>query len=435
MLSRFFSNLGPRLQLMLQALRPLGSHIALFAVFMVVYLGSGMKMKDTDMYIRDDVFFRADTERALKDLMGERTQAHVHTSGHPNFIIFHQPIGYVLREIIKAEIKGTKLIDRRRLASVLVTATAGAAAATLFYSLLLALGLPKLRAAIFTSVLGFSTSHLFFASTPETYIFSALGLIWVSLLAVRNGGSSAWWQLACVYACSNLTTNIALVGIWTLVRYRNEPSLKKWLFAVTISLVVTGLLMVALSCVQLFFYPQTLLFFIPSAVGRESGWLYWEHLQQPMLHTRVLLQHMGLSNIISPEPAATKPFGLAMASIESGTWEHFAPALPLHSFWLGVLLAGLAGLGRKVTQQPAVLAGIALLAFNFVFFFIFGHDRMLYCALWTANTVMIVAVGWESLIARLPKFNQALTAVLVLLVASQAWHNWAFLDKIMALVQ
>ncbi len=409
---------------------------ALFIFFFVVYFNAGEKLRDTPAYDRGDVFFRSDTRRAWRDMVGERLSPHPHTSGHPNFVIFHQPVGWFLTIAIKDAGDKVKKIDAAKTASICMTSAAGAGVVALFYLLLVTLQLPRLRALLFTSVLGFSTVQLFYASVPETYMFSALGLMGVALIACRPRVGGAWWHLTAVYAWSALTTNIVLVGIWAMVRHW-QPSCREWLRKVAVVMTVTVVLMVALNVVQRLIYPGTVLFFAAHSVAREAHWLYWERFQVPVETSRILLQHQWISNIIAPEAVKLHPFkpDEAMASIEAGTWDMFAPAWPLFGVWCLVLAGAAVSLFDRRFYTPVVLGGLGVMAFNFCFFFVFGHDRMLYAALWTSTAVLLVAAGWERLIQRMPVLSKPLAAVLVALISGQAWHNWQFLDKIAALVK
>ncbi len=413
--------------------------VLVFVIFLPVYLNSGLVLKDTGIYERDgnDHFFRSDTRRAFLDIAGDREANHRHTSAHPNFCIFHQPLGHIAQVQIKAANKGMKKVEAQVLASITLTATGGAASAAAFCAALLALGLSRTRALLFTGVLGMSTSHLFFASVPETYIFSALGICAVMWLALRKATAEGWWQLAALYCWSALTSNIVTIGLWSLVRHLGADW-KKLVIRVTLSLTLTATLLVGLNVIQRAIYPESEYFFHPQ---KQKGWIYWDHLQDAPRHTRILLQHILLSNITAPEPVASVPpiEDLAapvhkMASIEEGAWSTFAPAWPLHALWLLFIAGALASLGMKAMRTPAVLASLAVLGFNFCFFMIFGHDRMLYSALWTSTTVLLVALAWENISRRFTKAGIIITTALTLLLICQAWHNWHFLTKIVALV-
>ena len=407
---------------------------ALFVFFFAFYFNTGEKLYDTPVYDRGDVFFRADTRRAWRDMVGDRTSSHVHTSGHPNFVIFHQPVGYGLTVGIK-KVFGGKKLRASKMASILMTASAAAGTVTLFYLLLLANGIPVVRGVLFSCVLGFSTVQVFYGAVPETYVFSALGLTAVAFLACRRDLGEPWWQLAAVYAWSALTTNIVLIGIWALVRHWQRPLLA-CVRKVAVSIAITIALVVALNVVQRLIYPGTVLFFHSQSVAKESSWLYWENLQEPLKHARILLQHQWISNIIAPEPVRTFPFGpdAPMASVEAGTWDMLRPAWPLFTVWCMVLVYAATSLFNRRFYTPAVLGALGVMVFNFFFFFVFGHDRMLYAALWTSISVFLVAAGCETLLQRKPAMSKPLMILLMVLIIGQAWHNWHFLGKIAALV-
>ena len=406
----------------------------LFVVFFAFYYLAAQQLVNAPMYERDDVFFRADTSRALKDMTGERTQHHVHTTGHPNFVIFNQPLGNYLRDKIKHAHYGMGKAEAAKPASIIMTSLAGAGTVALFCALLLAHGLPPLRAGLFSAVLGCSATQMFYASTPETYGFSALGLTAVAFLASRRDLSERWWQAASVYAWSMLTTNIALVGIWALARFWQMP-LKTLVVKLVKVMAMTLALTVVISLIQAAIYPDTKMFFMPSSVARESTWLDWTRLQHPVENTRVLLQHLWLSNIIGPEPVRTIMFGKPMASIEAGQWETVLPSLPLLALWAVFLAATAVSLFQRAFYRPAILAGLGVLAFNFLFFFVFGNDRMLYAALWTSTSVFVVAAGVELRLQHRARLAPVANIALIVLVLGMGWHNWHFLGKLAAAVQ
>ncbi|MBX7207136.1 MAG: hypothetical protein K1X78_02385 [Verrucomicrobiaceae bacterium] len=410
--------------------------LVIFAVFFAFYFQAGGVLRNTAAYDRGDAFFRADTRRAWRDMVGDRLSAHVHTSGHPNFVIFHQPAGTALTSMVKKHWRCSKA-EANKTATMLMTAAAAAGTAGFFYLLLAANGVARLHSVLFTCVLGLSSVGIFYASVPETYVFSSLGLTAIAWLASRPGGTGEpGWQLAAVYAWSALTTNIVLIGIWSLARHWGRP-LKEWIRRVAVSTAISAALVVAVNLLQKLIFPGTVLFFASHSVAKESHWLYWERLLSPVETTRILLQHQWLSNIIAPEPEKTFPFGpdAPMASIEAGSWAMFAPAWPLFALWSLVLLGAATALLDRRFYTPAILAALGVMAFNFCFFFVFGHDRMLYAALWTPVSVFLVAAGTESLVRRAPALSKALPVVLAVLVVGEGWHNWQFLGKIAALVK
>lgn len=409
----------------------------LFAGFFLFYFSAAEILDQTPVYERLDVFFESDTRRVWRDMVGERLGKHSHSSGHPNFVILHQPVGWTLAAKLKKHMRGVSKMEAGKMASKFMTSAAASGVVVVFYFLLLAHQIPRQRAILFSCVLGFSTVQMVFSGIPETYIFSALGLTAAALVASRRDMSEVRWQVSAVYAWSALTTNIVQLCIWAVTRHSHLP----WRACIKRVIVATGIttaLMVLLNLAQAAIYPNCDLFFIPHSIARESSWLTWERFESPLEHARILFQHQWLSNIVAPEPVrimnAFRPTW-PTASIEAGNWEMLAPAWPLFALWC-VLLAGLvAALFLRRFYTPAVIAALAVMAFHFCFFFVFGHDRMLYAALWTSTSVFLVAVAWESLVKIRPALTKSLTALLCLFVTCEAWHNWHFLGKIAALVK
>jgi hypothetical protein len=408
----------------------------LFLLWIPIYWASSNVLKDSGVYVSDDVMFRADTKRAYHDMVGEREGRHHHTSGHPNYVIFHQPLGAALRAGQEMWDSKTLRRDSKKIASMLLSSTAGAGAVALLAALLLSIGMNRWTAALFACVLGFSTSHLIFASIPETYIFSALGLTSLGYLSANRDKSSRWWQLGAVYAASNLTTNLMNVGVWAMVRkWDVSSSFWLWIKRIAISVTASIALLIALNIVQRLIYPNTTLFFLPSAVAKESGWATLERLQNPVLHGSILLKHLFITNIVAPLPMIAKPFGIAMASIEEAGWPQMQSAAPLLGLWSAFLLLASAGLWQRDLRNPLVLGTVALLIFNAIFFLFFGHDRMLYTGLWTHLTVMLVAFGCHSATQVWPRLSKIQPWALAIFVCGQAINNWGFLHQVLAITK
>jgi hypothetical protein len=72
--------------------------------------------------------------------------------------------------------------------------------------------------------------------------------------------------------------------------------------------------------------------------------------------------------------------------------------------------------------------------FSALFFSVFGNDRMLYAAVWTPYTVLVIAAGWETWLRDRVKLSAVFASLLCVLVVAQTVHHLNFLDKIIALV-
>ncbi len=408
---------------------------ALAVVFLTLYQHTGLKLKESEMYERNDVFFRTDTQRAFNDMVGERTGSRGRTSVHPIFVMSHQPVGALLTDYYRTKPRMKKL-EATKLASIAMTSAAGTGTVLFIYATLLAMGIFTLRAVLFSAMLGASATQMFFSSAPETYIFSSLGLAAVAFCAVRSRTGNVWFQTASVYAVGCLTSNLVPVALWCTARHwLGWPGWWKLIRRVALSLLLTIGLLIVLSVIQKWIYPKAAYFFVPSSALDEVGWLYWENLKTPFTTVRILMQHLWLSNIIGPEPVLQTFMDKPMASIEQGYWATFQPAWALYFVWSLLLLAAASSLLSKATYTAPFLAALGCLAFNFFFHSVFGNDRMLYSADWTIFSVISVAWGFEVFLKRVPAMARASTAVLALLVFAVMFHNWRFLDKILAVVQ
>ncbi len=409
----------------------------MFLGFFTFYLLAAQTLRTTPVFDRLDVFFESDSRRVWKDMVGERLGNHSHSSGHPNFVILHQPVGWSLSRLLKEWGLEVKKAEADKTAAQLMTSAGAAGVVVLFYQLLLTHPLPRHRAVLFSCVLGFSTVQMVYCAIPETYIFSALGLTAAAWLAARRRVGGVWWHVAAVYAWSALTTNIVQLGILAMAGQGCGPW-RVWVRRGALTIGVSTALMIALNLAQTLIYPKSDLFFLPQSIARQTHWVAWDRLLAPVDHIRILLQHQWLTNVIAPEPVkimnAFRPTW-PTASVEAGTWDMFAPAWPLFAAWCVVLAGAAAGLfTRRSMHSPLILASLAILAFYSCFFLVFGHDRFLYSALWTPTSVFLIAIGWELHLERRPAFAKALVVLMAVLITGQAWHNWHFLMKIARLV-
>jgi hypothetical protein len=414
---------------------PLAAGVLLFVIFLTFYHATGMVLRDSGAHQRDDVFFRCDTSRALKDITGNRTESHVYTAAHPCFVLFTNPFGNSLMNQLK-KWHGIKRAEAGPLAVIWVSSVAGAGIVVLACFFFHGMGAPLVRSVLYASLLGCSSTQMFFSSVPETYIFSALGLMAVAWLAARPKPVGALsWQVACCYAFANLTSSIMQVGIWTLARFWKQGPLSRVLLWTTRSMVITIVALMLLSLLQKWIYPHTFIFFLPASIKEQTVWLEFENLQQAVSNARILLQHLFISNILGPEPVQQIFRDKPMASIEAGSWSMFQPALMMFSLWALILLAAMSSMFSRKIYSPPFIAALCCLAFSFCFFFIFGNDRMLYSATWTLYTVMVVGLGLEGLLQSRSKLALPFTGLLAIFVLLQAHHNWQFLHKIEALVK
>jgi hypothetical protein len=386
------------------------------------------------MFERDNVFFRSDTHRVFVNLTGSRSDDHRRTSTHPVFVLLHNPLGQGLARLFAAA--GAEPEAARRRASLLLTAAAGALAGALGFLLLRGIGVQAARAALFAAILGASSSHWVFASIPETWIFSALGLGAAALAAVR--AAPEWrFQLAAVYSIAVVTTNLVPVAILALLRAAQQGTspLSSALGRAARSTALALALTAALALVQHAVYPTTALFFLPGSVAKETKWVKWSHwLERPATTVKILVRHLAVDNLAAPEAANSPHDGLPMASIEEAGRPHYGSRLAVLAAWGAVLAVAVRGALRRELFRPPLLAALAILGFDFAFHSFFGNDRFLYSCGWTVFSVVAVAVAFDAGAPRGGRWGAAATGLLGLFLALQLASNWRFLGELAAAV-
>jgi hypothetical protein len=406
--------------------------LVLFLCSFALYLAGSLKLAATDAVLRDNVFFRSDTRRVFIDLTGPRDADHRRTSTHPIFVLIHHPIGRGLVHALDAA--GLERETARRTAAALVTATAGGLAVVLAFAWLQALGVARARAAIFAGILAASASYWFFASVPETWIFSALSLAALALVATRKGEPEWRFQLAAVYSLGVLTTNAIPVGIFALLRHWHGDGTRAGILRTFARGAASGAaalaIVVALSFMQKAIYPTTTLFFLRETVGKEQQWIKWGPLlESPLGTARILLRSVALDAVIAPQAMTQLHDGEPMASIEHAGAGHYRSRIAVLLLWAAILAVAARGALRPGYWTPPVVAALALLAWNLAFHSFFGNDRFLYSCDWAIFIVGVVALGFDRAQAQGARAAALATALAAAFLAAELLSNWRFLGE------
>lgn len=151
--------------------------VLIFGVAFVIYVFLGLcisyKMIDTN------IFFGADNRRAFEDLTCIKVN-HYRTTVHPLFPL--------LTETITLFVNG--MVNRSEMSVILIESFCGALVVSLFYSILKRTNTEYLIRVLFMLIYGFSFSMLIFSTVPESFIFSAVGLLgfwyFISLISGSN---------------------------------------------------------------------------------------------------------------------------------------------------------------------------------------------------------------------------------------------------------
>jgi hypothetical protein len=141
------------------------TYLVLFVFFGALYFGWGITLEREGAFNYQNALLSADHTRVIGDLTDVNAK-HSRTDVHPLFVLLLNPVGVVL----------SKALGSRLTAAVLMSSVAGALCVVMAGAFLRRAGLRGFHATAFAAMLGFSATHIFFASTPETWIFAAGGI-------------------------------------------------------------------------------------------------------------------------------------------------------------------------------------------------------------------------------------------------------------------
>lgn len=399
---------------------------ALFLAFFALYLATGRSLGKTGVFAHDDALFQSDTSRATRDLT-EPGADHYRTKVHPLFVILLNPLGTLLWKITGSQIR----------AAALLVAAAGALCVVMAHTFFRAIGHGTAAALALAVLLGVSASHLVFASIPDTFIFTALGLILCAGLALRRPGSLAAGVPAGVFAMGMATTNLAPAALLFLGGARREGFWKGVRRTAALALLVLAVA-AALSLLQKKVYPSSNLFFARESIQEDQGYLFLPRVaKRAIVRGQVLLRHLAVFDVVAPEPLARTPEGSPVPWVtfhkatlgDFGSWGRAALALLLAAW----ALAAFGTVRARIYREPlfqSLLLGIAFLALLHYFY---GDDLFLYSCSWAFLVLAVLAWGLRGARDAGPRWAWTVNGLLVLLAVLTAANNLAVLRSIAGL--
>jgi hypothetical protein len=393
----------------------------LFLLFFCLYLKLGTSLGATGVFPHDDAIFQADTGRALGDLTDPGAD-HYRTKVHPLFVLFFNPLGSLLRHLTGSPI----------LAGLILVSAAGALAVVVAHGLFTRIGLDAVLSVACALLVGFSTSHLVFASLPDTFIFTALALGICTWLAVAHPGRLRAFVPAAVFATGITSTNLG--PAFLLFAAGRRAGLRACAVFLAAVLAVT----VALSLTQKAAYPSSNLFFVPEAVHEDLGYVFRPGSgSEALTRGARVLGHVAVYDLIAPKRALVKG---GRREVPGVTFQQRRPGWFRGTGWAALALllalyaAGLyAALRYRLFGNP-LLQGIGLgLLFLAGLHYFYGDDLFLYSCSWT----LLVIAGLAACLQRLCEGSPARvgivkTAVLAL-VLLQIANNLGFMFTLIAL--
>nr|WKN35492.1 hypothetical protein K4G66_24260 [Tunicatimonas sp. TK19036] len=380
-------------------------------------------------YHDNDLYFQADSEYLVMKLFSSRGY-YKRALFHPLFPVIFNPSARAMQGVITNPYVITSLY------CALFGAVCVLGAVYFFYHL----SIPWPRSLIYASLFGISGSTLVFSTIPDTYIFSAAGLIVLLILVLRK--APVWcWAIVSVYLIGVNVINIVFVAIaafyalflkkdqWLpTVEDMKRPATQRAFFKYASQ---TGLLFAGLVLIQkvaLKFWvltnPKTVLkdaqfLFIPENIAEAAGQFY------------NLVNHMLYFNIIAAQPVLVTHLrnpDLHLVSFRNVSWfDYPAFAWPSVFIWTSImLLAAWSILHYKLYQQPIVKIGLLCLLANGIIFYLYGDDMMLYSCEWTFFLLLLVIIGIEKFLQhrRVAQVNLLLVLFLAMVLLNNLYFQW-----------
>jgi hypothetical protein len=383
--------------------------------FCIVYLPLGLKVVYSPAALVNNLLFGGDLLRVIEDIAVFDTP-HWRTVPHPNFLIIFNPLGVALAHFSSPQI-----------ATAVFLASAGSLAVALMHLNLIAAGLPRVTASLWAITLGASGTQLIFSVVPETYIFSAATLLFLTLMLQTRAGGMRESVLGGVMAMSILITNVipAAIMFWSSLQKKQEStSHASILRRCLIWAMCVVAIMASLNVVQRLVYDGAGLALNPVSLQKETArYSFMPNSAGLVDRMNNLSQTLGLVNFIPPKPQTQSDDKRYIvlrsdAISEMGTpyaWWGVALVLTL---WLGTIAALVQ---QQLWRDPLTRAILLCLAFNFTLHMIYGatEELYLYSCNWTALVVLLLARSWRDWINtpyRVAAFNICLAVLAVILL-------------------
>lgn len=378
-----------------------------------------------------NALFNADHSRVIGDMTAVAAY-HGRTDVHPLFVLLFNPMGVVLRKLT-----GSSLFT-----AVSVNSLAGALGVVGAMAFFRRAGLGPVFAGIFAAILGFSSTHLLFGSTPETWIFAAAAVILLFLLSLYGRGRFLFFVPAGVFAAGMVTTNIA----HAVIAFAAGLTKKFRVWGVVLRSALLGASVVALTAIlsvfQKLIYPGTTLFFLPDVYGKEFG-TYAPvvagigDLTFGAVLSRVgkLVTHLFIYNVVAPRTLVRwfsageyclplKPF----VDLDTATLGPLGTASA--ALWVIIIVGGIYAAARnRGSREPVFWGLVASVFFNFVFFFFYGSAIFIYSISSTFPLIAAVALALRPYAHRGSARFREICAILTLFLIVEIINNFNLLYR------
>jgi hypothetical protein len=291
----------------------------------------------------------------------------------------------------------------------------------------------KMYAFLMAALLGLSTSHFFFGSVVETYIFSALSLL-LFFLILQSKDSSIPTLVAGAVLTFGITLTNFIQGFFGFIvarpRLREIIRFAGWTLAV--SLIFTYL--------HAAIYPASKLFFLASDLETEEKFFldivktpHWFIIGRLMYLVRTML----LYSVVAPkvfslttEVGSTIPefrfYWISVGTFHQTSYNGLGQILVI--LWALILaVSGIVFLWRLIRTRKVeiTLSFLLCLLLNFLIYINYGQELFLYSPAWTYALILFTAFGLSSFAK-----NRFFQAGMFLFLTLLAYNQWQFMSTI-----
>lgn len=362
-----------------------------------------------------DLYFDTDISEWLARLTATAPQ-NVSTvrAVHPAILLFLRPLVWFISIFLNGD---------RLHAVFLMNALAGATCVLLTCFIVKRASGNTAYALIMASLLGVSAAHLLLSSMLESYIYSALALLFFIFLIQNEHTELRFTIPAGILVFGVTVTNL----IQTCILYFfKQPRLKAMIQYVAVVVFISA----GLNLLQTWMYPNAGSLFRRSSVEREQYYVLnpFEASWRSVGRFSLIARAIPLYGVVAPTPfILTEELGMDVPNFR--TYEiqlrefHVAGYRGLADFtvkvWIMILgVASVLFLVRLFKTPRQVLFPLSLflcLGFNFSLHLIYGDDPMLYSPDWVYALILFVALAFQRW-ADLRWFQLVMIAFLILLI-------------------
>ena len=399
------------------------SGILLALFFFLTYLYFGSTLNNFGIGQVDNLF-DADVASWMRRISFDDVKDFEMRGPHPFTYFIFQPFGRILNLIT----------NNPPLSAILFNALTGGACVFLAWLYIKRQFQSKVYAVLIASLLGLSTSHLFFGSVIETYIFSAFALILFFLWLQKENKSMRLVIFASVLTFGITLTNFVqnLIG-FTVSRPRLKEIIQFAGWAISISLILTFL--------HAAVYPSSKLFFLTPDVQNEQKFFAemfdapeWRVKGRTLYLARTMLLYTTVAPkafILTEEVGSTIPefrfYKISPGTFHQTNYDGLGQALV--GVWLLMLAVSVVVFFWNLIHTKKAdlsLSFLICLTFNFVIHLFYGQELFLYSPDWAYALIFFVAFGLSPF-AKNRFFHTGMAVFLILL----AYHQGQFMNIIL----